>query len=221
MKFYPVEDDLIQQLQFTVNSLCVEALYHRYSKKVYQKCLKMTKSGDDAYDLSQEVWIKVMKNISKFQHKCHYSTWIYSITHNHCIDHLRKTANKKNQKYKYINNSNNETLTIPDNVFERVNAENKDHVYDMILEFSQNDKLQILWLKYGQGMTVKKIAEQMGISHSAVKMRIQRAKTTFRKEMREEMKQRKLLPGQGELDFLSLNSNSKSNSKTEGIEKKE
>lgn len=195
MKFYPVEDNLIKQLQFTVNSLCVEALYHRYSKKVYQKCLKMTKSADDAYDLSQEIWIKVMKNISKFQHKCHYSTWIYSITHNHCIDHLRKTANKKNQKYNYINNSNNETLATPDHVFDRENAANKDHVYDMILEFSQNDKLQILWLKYGQGMTVKNIAEQMGISHSAVKMRIQRAKSMFRKEMKEELDQRKLALG--------------------------
>jgi len=192
MKFYPVEDDLIKQLQFRVNSLCVEALYHRYSQKVYQKCLKMTKSADDAYDLSQEIWIKVMKNISKFQHKCHYSTWIYSITHNHCIDHLRKSANRKHKKYNYINNSNTETIETPAHVFAQENATNKDYVYDMILEFSQNDKLQILWMKYGQSMTVKQISEKMGLSHSAVKMRIQRAKSTFRKEMIEEMEERKL-----------------------------
>jgi RNA polymerase sigma-70 factor (ECF subfamily) len=68
-----------------------EELVLSYEKKIYNYCLRMTNNREDAEDLTQEVFVRVYKNLNKFKGNSQLSTWIYRIAHNVCIDRYRKS----------------------------------------------------------------------------------------------------------------------------------
>ncbi len=159
----------------------IEDLYTKYKHKVYQKCLRMSGSEEDAYDLSQEVWIKIYAKLSTFQFKSHPTTWLYSITHNHCIDFLRK----KNKEGRFIRDysrfyrnsqSHKENDLKTKQLFEQLESQ--------INHYREHEKLSILWEKYSKGKTIHELSDNMAISESAVKMRLQRAKKAIRQKVK-------------------------------------
>ena len=72
-----------QQIYFT-------ELISRYKNLVYSIILRMTKNGDDADDLAQDVFLKIYKNLPSYSPEFKFSTWIMRITNNHVIDFHRK-----------------------------------------------------------------------------------------------------------------------------------
>ena len=67
-----------------------ETLVTRHRGKVYAMVQNMIKNEADAWDLSQEVFLKVWKALPKFESRAKFSTWLYRITHNVVYDWLRK-----------------------------------------------------------------------------------------------------------------------------------
>ncbi|NLK39381.1 MAG: sigma-70 family RNA polymerase sigma factor [Clostridiales bacterium] len=65
-------------------------LVRMYERFVYNLAFKFSFSEQDAYDISQEVFIKVWRSLSTFRFDCEFSTWLYRITHNTCLDYSRK-----------------------------------------------------------------------------------------------------------------------------------
>ena len=72
-----------------------EQLVEAYQKKVFNLALRMTGNQDDAADLAQEAFIRVFKAISGFREQSSFSTWVYRITTNVCLDEIRKRKNMK------------------------------------------------------------------------------------------------------------------------------
>lgn len=166
----------------------VETLYLKYHKKVYKKCLRMTRSEEDAGDLSQEVWIKILAKLPTFQHKSHPTTWLYSITHNHCIDFLRK----RTQEVKFMRGYSKFNYGFESTDRESGEIELKqlfEKLESQIEHFRGHEKLNILWQKYSEGKTINELSDCMNISESAVKMRLQRAKKTLRQKVTLKMKE--------------------------------
>jgi len=62
----------------------------RYRKPVYHMILKMIKNRDDAEDLTIEAFAKAFKNLAKFNPDYTFSTWLFRIATNNCIDFIRK-----------------------------------------------------------------------------------------------------------------------------------
>lgn len=67
-----------------------ETLLRKYRKSVYYMLLKMVKNADDAEDLTQEAFAKAFNSIEKFDSKYAFSTWLFRIATNNCIDFIRK-----------------------------------------------------------------------------------------------------------------------------------
>ena len=67
-----------------------ETLEKKYRKSVYYMLLKMVKNPDDAEDLTQEAFAKAFVSIEKFDSKYAFSTWLFRIATNNCIDYIRK-----------------------------------------------------------------------------------------------------------------------------------
>jgi len=67
-----------------------ETLLKKYRKSVYYMLLKMVKNSDDAEDLTQEAFAKAFNSINKFDSKYAFSTWLFRIATNNCIDFIRK-----------------------------------------------------------------------------------------------------------------------------------
>lgn len=87
--YEPPDHELVRQCQ-DGNLAAFEELVTRYRGKVYAMILNMVKSEADAWDLSQEAFIKAWKALPRFEARSSFYTWLYRITHNVTYDWLRK-----------------------------------------------------------------------------------------------------------------------------------
>jgi len=152
----------------------------RFRSKIYSKCILMLKNDPAAQDATQEVMIKIFKNLHKFQAWSKLSTWIYSITYNFCIDLIRKQKKRNNLNWEPIEWDIWEEEM--DNI-EEVEIKIKN-MHLVLKELPINDKA-VLMMKYHDEMTIKEIAEILDKTESAIKMQIKRAKHKSQRIRRE------------------------------------
>lgn len=155
------------------NTTYFTQLYRRYASKVFAKCLSMLGDEGLARDATQDVFIKILLNLSKFTEQSSFSTWVYSITYNYCIDLIRK---KKKIPLLYTEDvgriSKEPDVEIPDSVLLEMKQERLAKVLDRL---PPGDKA-ILMMKYIDDLQIKDIGDILGKTESAIKMQIMRAK---------------------------------------------
>jgi RNA polymerase sigma-70 factor (ECF subfamily) len=159
-------------------SRCFDLLYERYSQKIYAKCISLLKSEALAKDATQEIFVKIFLNLSRFGEKSRFSTWVYSITYNYCIDYLRR---KKKHQALFSDELENAPDIADDEVSDKVILEMEISKLKVVMdEIPAGDKA-ILLMKYQDGMSIKEIAEILDKTESAIKMKIKRAKAKAQK----------------------------------------
>ena len=87
------DEKIINQI-IAGDSNAFSVLVDRYKDLVFTLSLKMLKNREEAEEVAQDTFIKVFKSLSKFKGDSKFSTWIYKVTYNSCLDRLKK--NKKN-----------------------------------------------------------------------------------------------------------------------------
>jgi RNA polymerase sigma-70 factor (ECF subfamily) len=152
--------------------MALEELIYRYDKMVLRLAMKYTGDSDDAKDIYQEVFIRVYKNLSRFQFKSEFSTWLFRITSNVCISFKRK-YNKQNHlslndedNSGYISSIPDEEALSPDSVV--LNSENGDKINEALNNLSPNQKMSFL-LKHYEGYKIREIAEMMNCKEGTIK----------------------------------------------------
>jgi len=80
---------LVQQAQAGIAS-AFEQLIVKYQQKVFNQCYFLLSLREDAEDAAQEVFCNVCKNIGTFKGEAKFSTWLYQVTKNHCLNILNK-----------------------------------------------------------------------------------------------------------------------------------
>ena len=176
------DEDAVDQYILTQNQKYFDVLYSRYSSKIFGKCLSILKDEEKAEDATQEIFVKILLNLSKFGGKSKFSTWIYSITYNFCIDTIRK---KKKDKSVLVDDMTNEHDTADDGVEDRFLLEMNVRRLKVILDKIPTTDKAILLMKYQDEMSIKEISEILGKSESAIKMKIKRAKQKFKRTHKE------------------------------------
>ena len=147
-------------------------LYKRYSSKVYSKCISLLKNEALAQDATQEIFTKIFLNLAKFSERSKFSTWVYSITYNFCIDFLRKKKKEKNLFSDEIENAPDIVAEVPDTALLEMEVKRLKQVLE---EIPAGDKA-IVMMKYQDEMSIKEIAQTLDKSERAIKMKIKRAK---------------------------------------------
>ena len=89
------DEELVQLYISTQRNSYFEALYTRYCDKVYRKCLSFTKNRERAEDFTHDIFIRVVTKLSSFREQAKFSTWLYSVTYNYCMDQLRSPKQKE------------------------------------------------------------------------------------------------------------------------------
>jgi len=156
------------------NRKLLNELYNRYAKKIYYKCLSIVKEKSLAQDLAHDIFIKVCTNLHKFKGTSDLSFWIYAITYNHCIAHLRKA---KRIRFEVIN----EKLDPEDHGDEELTTKivrdlQLTQLKKLINQLKPDEEV-ILLMRYQDGMNIKQIASILQLGESAVKMRLKRCRT--------------------------------------------
>jgi len=169
------DEDLVEAIVNTNNTLLFETLYDRYAGLVYNKCYGFAKDGDEAKDLTQDLFLKLFVKLASFKGKSKFSTWLYAFTYNHCVNYVTRNTAKKFEKrsvdYKDIENLSDD-YDEDDPSFLNMKVEK----LKVALELISPEEKMILLLKYQDYLSIKEIESALGIGESAVKMRIKRAK---------------------------------------------
>jgi RNA polymerase sigma factor (sigma-70 family) len=154
---------------------CLGILYNRYYSKVYHKCLSFSKNQDNAFDLAQDILMKAFSNIESFKGSSKFSTWLFSITCNHCIS----SAAKSKIECRHTTSSDYNIIAddIDEEEFEarQIREEMELKMDDYLMQLPENDG-RMLSLKYRHHYSVKDLQSEFTLSASAVKMRLLRAR---------------------------------------------
>ena len=165
------------------NKRALEKLVKENESLVYHIAYRMMQNEEEAKDVSQEIFIKVYRNLQKFDEKSAFSTWIYRIAVNTCIDALRKKKGKEvvswEEQTQHQKENVTDTTETPEEVY--LQKEKQLQIIDMIQNLSPEHKA-VLLMRDMEDMTYGEIAECLSVSLGTVKSRIARAREQFKKE---------------------------------------
>lgn len=169
-------DEQLVNLYLSGNKAILGDLYTRYFNKVYRRCYGYTKNQSEAFDLAQDVLLKSFGKLTSFKGNSKFSTWLFAVTSNYCIEILRKNKNVAFEK-------------LEDQYFITENTEeNHSEVLDFYLpelinilkEIPEIDQA-LLRMKYEHNYSIRDLQISFNLSASAVKMRLQRARNKIEK----------------------------------------
>ena len=181
-------EDIIIKKAISGDDGAFETLVRTYESFVYNVAYQSLKSQDDAFDVSQEVFIKVYKSLGSFRGDCKFSTWIYRVTQNVVKDFLRSKGNKLKTVSVYETDSDGEehqleivdesTAADPIASFEK--KERAALVREAISRLSEEQRAVIV-LRDMEGYTYEEIAEMLFLDMGTVKSRINRGRNSIKK----------------------------------------
>ncbi|MDE7245327.1 MAG: sigma-70 family RNA polymerase sigma factor [Oscillospiraceae bacterium] len=158
-----------------------EQLVRLYEKKVYALALRMCGNPEDASDAAQEAFLSAWKGLPNFRGESGFSTWMYRLTTNAAIDHLRKG---KRQREETSLDDSETPLHIPDQSpgpqESAEGAELREAVTAGLQALSE-DHRKILILREYQELSYEEIADVLDMDLGTVKSRISRARQALRK----------------------------------------
>ena len=168
------DEELVRLYVETQRNLYFEELYDRYVDKVYRKCLSFVKNEAQAEDFTHDIFLRLVLKIGTFKEHAKFSTWLYSITYNYCMDQIKII--KKQAETTLEENFDLEQEY--DNA-ELVEIQGQD-LKKALQKIDPNERAMLL-MKYQDDFSIKEIADTLNITESAVKMRLMRTKEKLRK----------------------------------------
>lgn len=158
-----------------------EAIVQRYERQIYAFTYRMMGNPDDAFDLTQECFVKAYRNLAKTNNELNISAWLHRIASNACLDVLRR---RKRIRWLPWDTSKHEHMLEPyaGDEPERftVSQETSSDVQGVLARMSERNRLALVLREY-EGLSTREIGEIMGVSRSAVKSVLFRAREEFRR----------------------------------------
>ncbi len=180
------EQDLIKRCQ-EGDIEAFEQLITDYEKRILNYCFRMMGNPSDAEDAAQEVFVKVFRFIGNFNGQSSFSTWLYRVASNVCLDLLRK-AKRQPQNVVSIHQENDEgeeyLMAIEDpepNPYERAQLSEAQQVLVDALDQLGDEQKRVIILRDIEGLSYEEIAEITNTAPGTVKSRINRARQNLKK----------------------------------------
>ncbi len=172
-------------------------LVKRYQQKAYGIAFSMLRDADDAMDVTQEAFIKVHRYLDNFKGSSSFYTWLYRITVNLCIDHIRK--NKKAQTVEYedaMDHDEGQGGELLPSTMDMDPARNLDRrelreMIDRALERLSPTHRAVILMREVEGLSYKEMAEVMEVSMGTIMSRLFHARRRMQAALLEDMEREK------------------------------
>ena len=165
---------------------CFSELVERYKNLVYSIILRQTRDSEEANDLSQDIFLKVYKNLDKYSTEFKFSTWIMRITSNHIIDMHRKKKYDTVSYEEYSENGGQAPQTSMSPEAEYIKREQTLRIGKIVSDLPEMYKIPVV-LYHQQGMSYQEIAEKIGEPLSKIKNRIFRGRKMLKTMLESEV----------------------------------
>ncbi|MCY4401258.1 MAG: sigma-70 family RNA polymerase sigma factor [Candidatus Poribacteria bacterium] len=178
-----VDVELIQRV-LDGDDTAFSELVRKYQKSVHALAWRKTQDFHIAEDITQETFLRAYQNLPKLKESQSFASWLYVIATNHCKTWL----SKKQLRTQSLDNFNSAELekatysTYVSSKNERSTAEAKREIVKKLLAKLQESDRTVITLYYLGGMTYEEISRFLGVSVSAIKSRLYRARQLLKKE---------------------------------------
>jgi RNA polymerase sigma-70 factor (ECF subfamily) len=162
-------------------------LVRTYDGSVLRMALNLLHSEEDARDVYQEAFLRVYRNLSKFRFDCSFSTWLYRIVSNLCLDQIRRRKVRKEEPAA-VESSAGEVdrfQFVPEERAEvdpqrrLLSAEVRQRIGEILDQLSPRERI-VFELRHFQGMRLRAIGETLGVTEEAAKNCLFRATQKMR-----------------------------------------
>lgn len=180
---YSDDDSLVKMIQNENDMYAFEILVKRYQDMIYNVCFRFMGHRQEAFDCSQETFIKVYENIKSFKHLSSFKTWLYRIAANTCKNHLLSRQFKIHQRTDYISEKTEieSNFDSPAVYFEKQRLQ--EIVQNAINKLPAEQK-ELIILRDIQQLPYQEIEKIVSLPQGTIKSRISRA----RKRLKELLK---------------------------------
>jgi RNA polymerase sigma-70 factor (ECF subfamily) len=160
------------------NEEAIKELVERHTKSIYGFVYRLSGLSNDAPDIAQEVFIKIWKNLKRYNPKQSFRTWIMAIARNTAIDWMRKRRTyvfsdlSNDEEGEYFEDTLADTEPIANEIFER--KETKKLVEDAISQLPIGFR-EVVLLRHGEDLSFEEIGEALKKPTNTVKSQYRRA----------------------------------------------
>jgi RNA polymerase sigma-70 factor (ECF subfamily) len=184
----PEEEKLLVAKAAGGDEPAFEQLARSYEKRIYSHALRMTGDAEDAFDVSQEVLIRLFFSLPSFKGESSFSTYVYQITANLCKDHFRA---KKRRPVVAAPPEDEETWEafIADERFSPEKALEQSELRDLLgrgIESLTPEHKEVVILREVMDLSYEEIGEALGLDMGTVKSRLSRARGQLRRYLQRE-----------------------------------
>lgn len=186
----PVDDQSLVDRSKKGDERAFRVLVERYQRRIFVLALGMLHDPQDAQDVTQEAFIKVHRYLGNFQGSASFYTWLYRITYNLAIDHLRR--NGRLHTVDYDDRIGREAVEDPAGLLPRVPGSNPARALGRreLLEKIKEavDALPpyhrgVIIMREIEGMSYKEMAEAMKVSKGTIMSRLHHARQKLQKAL--------------------------------------
>lgn len=165
----PNDKQLVREIK-NGSEAAMEVLIKRYYKQIYAFVYRNVNNKELAYDLTQEIFMKMIKNIKTYRGKGEFKSWLFTLAINHCRDYLKSSCYMRQQS---IQTGLPENLSVDHNnvsyIFERNETRKK---VKSAIELLPDFQKEAVLLRYYHDLKIKDIAQITGVNESTVKSRL-------------------------------------------------
>jgi RNA polymerase sigma-70 factor (ECF subfamily) len=149
-------------------------LVDRYKDLVFSLTLRMLKNREEAEEVSQDTFIKVYKKLNKFKGDSKFSTWIYKVTYNTCLDRIKKL--KRTENTVAIDEFTEHQIKTIDNALDALEVKERKQAIQKCLDLLPSNDSFLLTLYYFEELSLDEISKIVGIKANTVKVKLFRSR---------------------------------------------
>jgi len=166
------------------DSQSFSVLVERYKDLVFSIAIGMLKHREEAEEVSQDTFIKVFRSLNRFKGDSKFSTWIYRVAYNTCLDRLKK--HKREEPVVAINEFTENQVKTLENALDALEAEEKKQAIKSCINLLPATDSALLTLFYFEELSLEEIGKIKGLTANNVKVKLFRS----RKKLASILKQR-------------------------------
>jgi RNA polymerase sigma factor (sigma-70 family) len=169
------------------------AIMKKYHDQVYNLLYRMIHEKDEVEDLTQEAFIKAFQSLQNFNEEFAFSTWLYKIATNNCIDYIRKKKLATFSIDKPIESKDGDyTFEIPDSTFEpdkKMIAGQRAKVLEEAVNSLPEKYRMVILMRHTEDKDYQEIADELHLPLGTVKAHIFRAREILYKKLKKKIHQ--------------------------------
>ncbi len=149
-------------------------LVKKYERMVFTIAVKMMQSREEAEDVAQEAFIKSFKSLKRFKGDAKFSTWLYRISYNHCLDKLKER--KRHFHSEDIDVIQEKDLNFETDILYTIERKERKEIIDNALKKLTDEEQIIMTLYYFEELSIKEISKITAINANNIKIKLYRSR---------------------------------------------